>query len=146
MRLAFYSLVGMEARERDVALLHRAGVWPSKVQSDIGTVVVGGPLLEPLRRLEWSGWNAIRMIKGAKAKALASTAAALHSLDCLEIEDVKPAQNTALMATVAAVLGEYSVKDLIICCRAEVCTFPSLANVINGLRFSSGDVGERRRW
>lgn len=110
----------MEARDRDLALLHRAGVWPSNLQANVGdleagAVVVMGPPPESLGRLQWSGWDAIHAWPDAGAVALESMAAALPCLRRLGVKCSSSSANPFAGSTVegmATVLQRYPVEDV----------------------------------
>ena len=97
----------MEARGRDVKLLDASGL-----AYEDGKVLLDGPLLAPMPRLEWSGWDTLLVRTAAGAEALASTAAALPSLRCLSVYCSASAGWEAALDAVAAVLQRYPVEEL----------------------------------
>jgi hypothetical protein len=99
----------MQAKKRDMELLRRTGATYSVQRS---TVELDGPLLAPMPRLEWSGWDTLLVRTAAGAEALASTAAALPSLRCLSVYCSASAGWEAALDAVAAVLQRYPVEEL----------------------------------
>ena len=106
--------LAMEARGRDTELLSAAGLKYGSWQGVLNRqVVLDGPLLAPLPRLEWSGWDYIAVSIAAGAEALESTAAALPSLRCLVVkyDYSRPAKEEATLSAVAAVLRRYPMEE-----------------------------------
>jgi hypothetical protein len=110
----------MEAREGDVALLRRLGVWPSALEEhfvshlDASTMPVAGSPREPLS-LEWGGWDAIYAWTDVGAEVLESTAAALPYLRRLSVVDPTCAAVPLIEETavgLAAVLRKHPIQEL----------------------------------